>query len=159
MGRLFKTDRIDAEGLAEFGRVLLSRDDLARYLKPLASDAQQDLTALGERQRLRRSRRAVRRSIKVVIKTSEPQLDRADHDMNGHVKVHFAALDQLLRSTCVFRANLTADPVFRLAARDRCTGWGDHQGEGRPCPVASQPDAVRARVSAREPAREPGDGL
>jgi len=35
MGRLAKTDRIDAEGLAELGRVLLTRPDLAKYLRPL----------------------------------------------------------------------------------------------------------------------------
>lgn len=111
MGRLAKTDRIDAEGLAEFGRVLLSREDLASYLKPLASEEQQDLAALVdrrrqlvtmlgmERQRLSRSRRAVRPSIKAVIKTIERQLDRADHDLDRHVKTHFAPLDQLLRST------------------------------------------------------------
>lgn len=125
MGQLAKTDRIDAEGLAEFGRVLLNRDDLASYLKPLASDTQQDLAALMdrrrqlvtmlgmERQRLSRSRRAVRPSIKAVIKTIERQLERADHDMNGHVKMHFAALDQLLRSTSgigpVVSATLIAD--------------------------------------------------
>jgi transposase len=111
MGRLAKTDRIDAAGLAEFGRVLLSRDDLASYLKPLASEEQQDLAALVgrrrqlltmlgmERQRLSRSRRAVRPSIKAVIKAIERQLDRADHDLDRHVKTHFAELDQLLRST------------------------------------------------------------
>jgi transposase len=125
MGRLAKTDRIDAEGLAEFGCVLLTRDDLASYLKPLASDAQQDLAALVdrrrqlvtmlgmERQRLSRSRHAVRPSIQAVIKTIEQQLECADHDMNGQVKVHFAALDQLLRSTSgvgpVASATLIAD--------------------------------------------------
>lgn len=111
MGGLAKTDRIDAQGLAEFGRVLLTRDDLASYLKPLASEEQQDLAALVdrrrqlvtmlgmERQRLSRSRRVARPSIKAVISTLEQQLDRADHDMDQHVKTHFAPFDQLLRST------------------------------------------------------------
>lgn len=111
MGRLAKTDRIDAAGLAEFGRVLLTRDDLARYLKPLASEEQQDLAALVdrrrqlvtmlgmERQRLSRARRVARPSIKAVIKVLQRQLNETDRDMNGHVKSHFAELDQLLRST------------------------------------------------------------
>lgn len=111
MGGLAKTDRIDAQGLAEFGRVLLARDDLASYLKPLPSEEQQDLAALVdrrrqlvtmlgmERQRLSRSRRVARPSIKAVINTLEKQLDRADHDMDQHVKTHFAQFDQLLRST------------------------------------------------------------
>ena len=111
LGRLAKTDRIDAAGLAEFGRVLLARDDLASHLKPLASEEQQDLAALVdrrrqlvtmlgmERQRLSRSRRVARPSIKAVIRTLERQLDRADHDMGQHVKTYFAQFDQLLRST------------------------------------------------------------
>lgn len=125
MGRLAKTDRIDAQGLAEFGHVLLTRDDLAKYLKPLPSEAQQDLAALVdrrrqlvtmlgmERQRLSRSRRAVRPSIKAVIRTLEQQLDRADHDMQRYVKTYFAELDQLLRSTSgigpIASATLIAD--------------------------------------------------
>ncbi len=111
MGRLAKTDRIDAEGLAELGRTLLGRTDLARYLKPLASAEQQDLAAwvtrrrqlvtmLGmERQRLAGARRAVRPSIKALIAAIERQLERVDHDMAQHVTSHFADLDQLLRST------------------------------------------------------------
>lgn len=135
MGRLAKTDRIDAAGLAEFGRVLLTRDDLARYLKPLASAQQQDLVALVdrrrqlvtmlgmERQRLSRSRRAVRPSIKAVIRTLEQQLERADHDMQRYVKSSFAELDQLLRSTSgigpIASATLIADlpELGRLSRR------------------------------------------
>ena len=111
MGRLAKTDRIDAEGLAEFGRMLLTRADLARYLRPLATAEQQDLAAwvarrrqlvtmLGmERQRLAGARRAVRPSIKALIEAIERQLDRVDRDMAKQVIANFAELDQLLRST------------------------------------------------------------
>lgn len=111
LGRLAKTDRVDAEGLAELGRMLLTRADLARYIKPLESAQQQDLAAwvtrrrqlvtmLGmERQRLPAARRAVRPSIKALINAIERQLERVDHDMAQHVTVHFAALDRLLRST------------------------------------------------------------
>jgi transposase len=111
MGRLAKTDRIDAEGLAEFGRMLLTRADLARYLKPLATAEQQDLAAwvarrrqlvtmLGmERQRLSGARRAVCPSIKALIAAIERQLERVDHDMLRQVTSHFAELDRLLRTT------------------------------------------------------------
>jgi transposase len=51
LGHLAKTDRIDAAALAEFGRTLLARHDLARYLRPLASPEQQDLAALVTRRR------------------------------------------------------------------------------------------------------------
>lgn len=111
LGRLAKTDRIDAEGLAELGRMLLGRADLARYLRPLASAEQQDLAAwvarrrqlvtmlVMERQRLAGARRAVCPSIKALIEAIERQLERADRDMLRHVTSHFAELDRLLRST------------------------------------------------------------
>jgi transposase len=51
MGKLAKTDRIDAHMLAEFAGVLVRRDDLARLLRPLESDAQQWLAALVTRRR------------------------------------------------------------------------------------------------------------
>lgn len=110
-GQLAKTDRIDAEGLAALGRMLLTRADLARYLRPLASTEQQDLAAwvarrrqlvtmlVMERQRLAGARRAVRPSIKALIRAIEQQLERVDHDMGRHVTTHFADMDQLLRST------------------------------------------------------------
>ena len=111
LGRLAKTDRIDAEGLAEFGRMLLGRADLARYLKPLATAERQDLAALVarrrqlvtmlimERQRLAAARRAVRPSIRALIDAIKRQLDRVDREMAKHVASHFAELDRLLRST------------------------------------------------------------
>lgn len=111
LGRLAKTDRIDAEGLAALGQTLLTRADLARYLKPLESVEQQDLAAwvarrrqlvtmlVMERQRLTGARRAVRPSIRALIAAIERQLERVDHDMRRHVTAHFAELDQRLRST------------------------------------------------------------
>ena len=111
LGRLAKTDRIDAADLAAYGRMLLDRPDLARYLKPLETAVQQDLAALVtrrrqllvmlgmEQQRLAQSRRAVRPSIRKVIQVLERQLADVDGQMNGHLRAHFAAPDQLLRST------------------------------------------------------------
>ncbi len=111
LGRLAKTDRIDAQDLAEFGRTLLARADLARYLRPLESAAQQDLAALVtrrrqlvtmlvmERQRLALARAAVRTSVRALIKAIQKQLRDVDRDMTRHVTEHFAELDQLLRST------------------------------------------------------------
>ena len=87
LGRLAKTDRIDAEDLAELGRTLLTRGDLGRYLRPLASLEQQDLAAvvtrrrqlvtmlLMERQRLALARPAVRGSVQALIKAIQKQLD------------------------------------------------------------------------------------
>lgn len=111
LGRLAKTDRIDAADLAAYGRMLLDRDDLGRYLRPLETAQQQDLAAwvarrrqlitmLGmEQLRLAQARRAVRPSIHKVIKVLQRQLEDIDGQMNGHLKAHFAELDRLLRST------------------------------------------------------------
>ena len=51
MGRLAKTDRIDAGMLAELAAVLVRRDDLARYLRPLPDARQQTLAAVVTRRR------------------------------------------------------------------------------------------------------------
>lgn len=111
LGRLAKTDRIDAQDLAEFGRTLLARADLARYLRPLESAVQQDLAALVtrrrqlvamlvmERHRLALARPAVRTSLRTLIKAIQKQLRDVDRDMTRYVSDHFAELDQLLRST------------------------------------------------------------
>jgi transposase len=111
MGTLAKTDRIDAQGLAELGRVLAGRADLAKYLKPLETAEQQDLAALVtrrrqlvamlgmERQRLSHTRPIARKSVEVLIETIRAQLDDVDSDMGKHVQAHYAALDALLQST------------------------------------------------------------
>ena len=43
MGTLAKTDRVDTQGLASLGGVLLAGEDLERYLKPQESAEQQDV--------------------------------------------------------------------------------------------------------------------
>ncbi len=111
MGYLAKTDVIDAQGLAELGRVLIGRADFAKYLKPLESAEQQDLAALVtrrrqlvamltmERQRLSHTRPIARKSVEVIIETIRAQLNDVDSDMGTHVRAHFAELDALLQST------------------------------------------------------------
>ncbi|WP_148639733.1 IS110 family transposase, partial [Paenacidovorax caeni] len=51
MGRLAKTDAVDARMLAELAAVLMRRDDLARFLRPVADERQQWLAALVTRRR------------------------------------------------------------------------------------------------------------
>ena len=46
-----QTDRIDARTLAELAGVLARRDDLARFIRPLADVQQQQLAALVTRRR------------------------------------------------------------------------------------------------------------
>lgn len=156
LGRLAKTDRIDAEGLAEFGRMLLTRPDLARYLRPLETPAQQDLAALVtrrrqlvtmlgmERQRLAIARPAVRRSVQALIRAIEKQLDQVDGEMTRHLTTHFRELDQLLRTTGgigpVVSATLIADlpELGRLTRRQIAAlvgvapmAWDSGQMRGR----------------------------
>ena len=110
MGKLAKTDRIDARMLAEFAAVLVRRDDLAHFIRPLANSEQQALAALvtrrrqlltmllGERQRLPLAMALVRPSIEAMIAAIRAQLDDVEAQMVAHVKEHFAELDQLLQS-------------------------------------------------------------
>lgn len=51
MGKLAKTDRIDARVLAELGQTLLRRPDLAKLIKPLPDERQRMLQAMVTRRR------------------------------------------------------------------------------------------------------------
>ncbi len=111
MGRLAKTDRIDAQALAELAATLVRRPDCARFLRPRSRAEQQDLAALvtrrrqlttmllSERQRLRLARPKVRPSVEALITAIKAQLDEVEAQMVGHVQSHYAELDALLRST------------------------------------------------------------
>ena len=110
MGCLAKTDRIDARMLAELAAVLVRRDDLARFIRPLSNAQQQALAALvtrrrqllgmllSERQRLQLAITVVRPSIEAMLLAIRAQLDEVEAQMVGHVRQHFAELDTLLRS-------------------------------------------------------------
>jgi transposase len=110
LGRLAKTDRIDAQGLAELAAVLARRDDLARFLRPIPDAQQQELAALvtrrrqlltmlgSERLRLPLAVPKVRPSIEAMIAAIRAQLDDVEGQMQTHVREHFAELDALLRS-------------------------------------------------------------
>lgn len=110
MGRLAKTDRIDARMLAEFAAVLVRRDDLASLIRPVTDAQQQALAAmvtrrrqlvammLSERQRLQLAVAIVRPSIEAMIEAIRKQLDDVEAQMVSHVQAHYAELDKLLRS-------------------------------------------------------------
>jgi len=110
MGRLAKTDAVDARMLAELGSVLVHRDDLARFLRPLANECQQWLAALvtrrrqllamlhSERQRLQITPRKLHASIEAIVKAIKAQLDEIEEQMVTHVREHFGELDRLLQS-------------------------------------------------------------
>lgn len=110
IGRLAKTDRIDAEALAELAATLARRRDLARFIRPLPDAQQQELAALvtrrrqlltmlgAERLRLQLATVKVRPSIDALIEAIRAQLEDIDAQMQAHLQEHFAALDDLLRS-------------------------------------------------------------
>jgi transposase len=110
MGRLAKTDSIDARMLAELAAVLVRRDDLARFLRPVADEQQRWLAALvtrrrqlltmlnAERQRLQITPRGLHPSLQAIIAAIQAQLDDIEGQMVGHVRQHFAELDRLLQS-------------------------------------------------------------
>ncbi|MCM2327220.1 MAG: transposase, partial [Lysobacter sp.] len=96
--------------LAELAAVLVRRDDLMRFLRPLPDAQQQTLAAVvtrrrqlltmlgAERQRLQLAIPMVRPSIEAMIQAIRAQLDDVEAQMVGHVREHFAELDTLLRS-------------------------------------------------------------
>lgn len=110
MGQLAKTDRIDAQVLAELAAVLVRRQDLARFLRPIDDANQQWLAALvtrrrqllgmmlSERQRLQLTPTKLRSSIETIIAAIKAQLDDIEAQMVDHVHEHFAGLDKILRS-------------------------------------------------------------
>ncbi|MBR8095057.1 IS110-like element ISBcen8 family transposase, partial [Burkholderia cenocepacia] len=111
MGRLAKTDAIDARMLAELASVLLRRDDLSRLLRPVPDERQQWLAALvtrrrqlltmllSERQRLQITPVGLHPSLLAIIAAIQAQLDDIDAQMVAHVRQHFGELDRLLQST------------------------------------------------------------
>lgn len=110
MGQLAKTDVADARMLAELAAVLLQREDLARFLRPLTDEQQKWLAALvtrrrqlltmlnSEQQRLQITPVRLRPSLEAIIAAIRSQLDDIDGQMTGHVREHFGALDRLLQS-------------------------------------------------------------
>lgn len=111
MGRLAKTDAVDARMLAEMAAVLVHREDMARFVRPVADECQQWLAALvtrrrqllamlgSERQRLQITPRKLHPSIEAIIAAIKAQLDDLEAQMMGHVREHFSGLDGLLQST------------------------------------------------------------
>jgi len=108
MGRLAKTDRIDAAGLAHLAQVLAARPDAARFVKPLADAQQQKLAALvGRRRQLVQMRVmethhlsvahcSTHKSIKAVIQSLGTQLRHVEADLARHLAHYHADLNTLL---------------------------------------------------------------
>lgn len=108
MGYLAKTDRIDARVLAAMGQTLLRRDDLSKLIKPLADERQRMLQALvtrrrqllamriAEQQRASGPDKRMRRSLNIMLKALDRELNRLDKDLQAFIGEHHAELAALL---------------------------------------------------------------
>lgn len=108
MGRLAKTDRLDAAILADFAAVIDTRPDRSRYIKP-PTDAERkylsqmvarrrqivDLVAT-EKQRLAHADEYAKVSINTIINFIELQLKGINKDISVYVKKNFTDLSNLL---------------------------------------------------------------
>lgn len=109
MGKLAKTDRVDALGLAHLAQVLAQRDDLHKIAKPLPDEQARLLSAIlvrrrqliamqtAERQRLAVSHPHARKSIEAVLVLLKSQIGEADIELQEHLSVHHAQLSALLQ--------------------------------------------------------------
>lgn len=110
MGKLAKTDRIDARMLAQLGQTLLQREDLHKLLKPLPDESQRMLQALvtrrrqlvgmrmAEQQRASGPDRRMRRSLNIIIKTLDREIARIEAEIKQFVGEHYAQLTAILGS-------------------------------------------------------------
>ena len=110
MGRLAKTDRIDARMLAEFAAVLVAPRRPGALHPPAGRCAAAGAGGAGHTPAPAADDAAVasasgcswpcrvRPSIEAMIEAIRAQLDDVEAQMAGHVQEHFAELDQLLRS-------------------------------------------------------------
>lgn len=108
MGKLAKTDRIDAQLLAQLGLTLLQRPDLAKLIKPLPDERQRMLQAMvtrrrqllamrvAEQQRASGPDRRMRKSLNIRLKALDRELARLEQEMHAFIGEHHAELLALL---------------------------------------------------------------
>lgn len=110
MGQLAKTDRIDANVLAQLGDVIERHPERAKFVKPLPTSQQKALAALvarrrqlvgllgRERNRLSQAHGLIRSSVQNIIDVLTAELKSIEGHMAKHVKTHFSDLSTLLAS-------------------------------------------------------------
>lgn len=128
MGNLAKTDRIDAQALAQLASVLSQRTDMDKIVKVLPSPEQRTLQALiarrrqlvalsvSERQRLEISHSEVRESVVAMINATQDQLKVIDIALGKHIKAYH-------RPTLELPSTVKGVGPATIATSDsRCTG-------------------------------------
>lgn len=110
MGYLAKTDRLDANVLAQLAQVIDRSPERSRFIRALPEVTRQELTALvvrrrqlnqmlvAERNRLYPSHPGSRESITIIIDVLESELKRITHQMNKYVRTHFQHHAELISS-------------------------------------------------------------
>lgn len=110
MGRLAKTDRIDAVMLAQLAEVIERHPERERFIRPLPDAERQVLSALvtrrrqlvtmlvAERNRLSQTHAQTRKSVSTIIDVLRDELKRIDNEMNNHIQRGFKDLSELLNS-------------------------------------------------------------
>ena len=134
MGRLAKTDRIDAQGLAHLAQVWAARPDAAHLVKPLPDAQQQTLAALVSRRRqlvqmrtmegnhLGVAHASAQKSIKAVIKLLEIQIRHIEVELAAHLKLHHADVTKLLGDVKGIGAATVATLMAELPELGTLTG-------------------------------------
>jgi len=110
MGRLAKTDKVDALMLSQFGAVLAGNPNFQRYLRRPPNEEREQLKAIvtrrrqltgmlqSERVRLEHTPKALQVSIEAVMATLQAQISDMDGQLREGVKRHYQEMDQLLQS-------------------------------------------------------------
>jgi transposase len=110
MGELSKTDKVDARMLRDFADVLARHKDRAKYITPLVDAQRLELAQLmtrrrqlvemrvAESHRLEQARGRAVRSIQLVMKTLDKQIEVIDTDIDSHLDQHFKQQRSLLDS-------------------------------------------------------------
>jgi transposase len=126
MGYLEKTDRIDAAMLTEFAQTLDRHPKRATFVTALFDAERAELAALvgrrrqlvdmlsAERNRLAMSHKAARKSITMIIKALQRQLDDIEAKMTAHVNKHHADIAELLNSAKGIGPNTAATLIAEL---------------------------------------------
>lgn len=101
MGQLAKTDRVDAQVLAQFAAVVARHPERDRYIRALPDAQRAQLAALvmrrrqltdmrtAESNRLAQAHAATHKSLHAVLKVLDQQLGTLDHAIEQHVRRHF----------------------------------------------------------------------
>lgn len=110
MGYLAKTDRLDANVLAQLAQVIDRSPERSRFIRALPEVTRQELTAIvvrrrqlnqmlvAERNRLYPSHPGSRESITIIIDVLESELKRITRQMNKYVRTHFQRHSELISS-------------------------------------------------------------